>query len=228
MCPLSNANYCFTSPLHQDWVFSHRPCYVAPVKLKSREVNSTVGQAVSSPWSDAESNPGHEKEPLQILLPGYYEVPNEMSCENVFHSHMVMGWYYCMETIKRQFSYKIKGGDSVNKTSNLFEKKNGMEFSLVIRLKDSLEGQKEKSLWVQIYFHPDSVLQWKGNSFEIRFFGVEILILPFSRGMTLEQMTPCLGIQSTHLWKDLPEQSCVETMGIDRQNTSQQFGPRKW
>lgn len=123
---------------------------------------------------------------------------------NVFHSHKVMGRHYCMETITLHFPYEIKGGNTVNKTSNLFEK-NGMEFSLVVRLKDSLEGQKEKSLWVQIYFHPVSVLQWTGNSFEIRFFGVEILILPFSTGVTLEQMTPCLGIQSAHLWKDLPE-----------------------
>lgn len=49
-----------------------------------------------------------------------------MSCENVFQSHMVMGQYYCMKTITLHFSYEIKGGNRVSKTSNLFEKWHGV------------------------------------------------------------------------------------------------------
>lgn len=102
-----------------------------------------------------------------------------------------------METITLHFSYEIKEGNTVNKTSNLFEKWHGVLPGCSI--KRQFRRTKGEVPLSQIYFHPVSVLQWTGNSFEIRFFGVEILILPFSTGVTLEQMTPCLGIQSAHL-----------------------------
>lgn len=127
MCPLSNSIYYFISyPLHQDSVFVHRPCSVAPVELQSREVNSTGGQAVSSPWSDVESDQVPKRSLRRFCFLDRYEVPNETSCENVFQSHTVMGRYYCMETITLHFSYKIKGGNTVSKTSNLFEQWHGV------------------------------------------------------------------------------------------------------
>lgn len=58
------------------------------------------------------------------MIPGYYEVPNEMSCENAFHPCTVMHWHYCVDTITLGFSYKIKGEIQLLKTAehrNLFE-----------------------------------------------------------------------------------------------------------
>lgn len=157
-----------------------RPYSVAPIELKNRKLNSTWCQAIARPWSDAASN-CVTKRSLQILLPRYYEVPNEMSCENVFHSHTVMGWHYCMKTIAVHFFYKIKGKTQLIKPSehsNLFEKWHGLLPGHLIKRQfrrtkgggplspDLFSSQQcpaieREELWNQIHWslNPDSAVQ---------------------------------------------------------------------
>lgn len=107
-------------------MFIHRPCFIAPVELKSEKVNSTGGQEIARPWSDAATNQITKRSLCRFCFPDIMKFQMKMSCENVFHSHTVMGLHYCIETITLHFSYKIKGGNTVNKTSNIFEKWHGL------------------------------------------------------------------------------------------------------
>lgn len=149
-----------------------------------------------------------------------------MSCENVFHSHKVIGRYYCMETITLHFSYEIKGGNTVNKTSNLFEKWHGVlpgclikrqfrrtkgEVPLSPDLFSSCQcpAMDREQLWNQILWswNPNSAIQHRCD--------------PWAND-SMSWNSVCSPVKGSS------RIACGEAMRIDNQNTSQQFGHRKW
>lgn len=149
-----------------------------------------------------------------------------MSCENVFHSHTVMGRYYYMETSTLHFSYRIKGGNTVNKTINLFEKWHGVLLSCSVKrqfrrtkgevpLSPDLFSSCQcptmgrEQLWNQIFggWNPNYAIQHRCD-------------LWANDSMSWNSVySPVKG--SSRI-------ACGKAMRIDNQNTSQQFGHRKW